>query len=308
MHIIDEYLSLIEDGRAPVVPRTYVFAGKAAPGLLGGEADHQADPRGRPRDQQRRAGAATGSRWPSFPTTAYRWRRRSSRPADLSEQISTAGTEASGTGNMKFALNGALTIGTLDGANIEMRDEIGAENIFIFGLDAAAIARLANERLVSTSRLLRCRCSRSSASSTRSASSRFCPREPELFAWIRGAVLDDGDPLLPPRGSRQLSRRARESVASRFTIDARGRAWRFSTSRGSEGSRAIGRCVSMPATSGSSMSPTCRLSQRARWQCPLKRRCSSTGDEDCARAATHDVSRRVRQWAALALGDEVRRR
>ena len=114
--------------------------------------------------------------------------------ADLSEQISTAGTEASGTGNMKFALNGALTIGTLDGANIEIREEVGAENIFIFGLNAAEVEQLrasghqpldhyhANPVLKRVLDAI--------------ASGEFSPDEPQRFSAIVESLLRFGDHYL----------------------------------------------------------------------------------------------------------------
>jgi starch phosphorylase len=113
--------------------------------------------------------------------------------ADLSEQISTAGTEASGTSNMKLALNGALTIGTLDGANIEIRDAVGDDNVFIFGLTA-------EEAMAHSLRYDPWEHYRSDANLRRALdmirAGAFTPDTPELFAPIVRSLLEEGDRYL----------------------------------------------------------------------------------------------------------------
>ena len=106
--------------------------------------------------------------------------------ADLSEQISTAGMEASGTGNMKLALNGALTIGTLDGANIEIRDNVGDDNIFIFGLQAEEVAKRRRSGLDATGTIAASRTLPEAIEAL--AAGFFSAGEPQRFAGLANAL------------------------------------------------------------------------------------------------------------------------
>ncbi|GFO60374.1 alpha-1,4 glucan phosphorylase [Geomonas silvestris] len=190
LHIITLFNRIKDNPQARVVPRTFIFAGKAAPSysiakLIIRLITAVAEVVNRDPDVAGRikvvflANYGVSLAEKIFPAS------------DLSEQISTAGTEASGTGNMKFALNGALTIGTLDGANIEIMEEVGRDNIFIFGLTAAEVAELKNrgynpkEYYNSNLELRRVLDMISSGF--------FSPGAPDLFHPITDSLLNLGD-------------------------------------------------------------------------------------------------------------------
>jgi glycogen phosphorylase len=190
LHVLDLYWR-IKDGEMPPAPRLHVFAGKAAPGYQRAKlviklVHAAADLVNHDREVSRWLRVAF------LPNYRVSQAEVIVPAADLSEQISTAGTEASGTGNMKFALNGALTMGTWDGANIEIAEHVGLDNLFVFGLRVEEVqAQLRDgsyrpwfiyehdarvRRVVDTL-----------------TSGQLAPAEPGIFAPIRDTLLSDNE-------------------------------------------------------------------------------------------------------------------
>ncbi|WP_372636752.1 glycogen/starch/alpha-glucan phosphorylase [Fodinibius sp.] len=190
MHAITLYNRLKNNSSADIEPRTLLFAGKAAPGytmaklhikLINSVAEIvNNDP-----------DVSDTLRVLFLPDYSVSLAEKMIPAADLSEQISTAGMEASGTGNMKFALNGALTIGTLDGANIEIREQVRPENIFIFGMTVDDIERRRQEGYEPTGIY-------DSDEELKQVIDQihegyFSPEDPNLFHPITNALLNEGD-------------------------------------------------------------------------------------------------------------------
>ena len=191
MGIIHDYLGIVERGEMPQLARTYIFAGKAAPGywaakqiikLIHSVAEVVNN------DEK----AKDLIKIAFLPDYRVSLAQLIIPAADLSEQISMAGMEASGTGNMKLSMNGALTIGTYDGANIEIAEEVGEDNIYIFGLRAEEIREMQQKGSYHPhERYERDQSVREVMDVL--ASNRFCPNEHGLFRWIFDELVHRGD-------------------------------------------------------------------------------------------------------------------
>ncbi|MDE2058956.1 MAG: glycogen/starch/alpha-glucan phosphorylase [candidate division NC10 bacterium] len=192
MQIVHQYLCMVQDGHEPPAPRVYIFAGKAAPGYWTAKQIIKLitsvgqiinnDPRVK--------GLIKVVFIPDYRVSLA---EQIIPAADVNQQISMAGTEASGTGSMKFAMNGALIVGTYDGANIEIMQEVGEENVFLFGLQVEAIRQM-RERGSYHPREYYHRNPYIRRVMETFASNLFCPNQPGLFRWISESVLDRGDP------------------------------------------------------------------------------------------------------------------
>jgi starch phosphorylase len=193
LYVVTRYQRILDNPRASIVPRAVIFAGKAAPGYamaklivkLINNVARTINSDESVRDKLRVA---------FLPDYDISLAQKIMPAADLSQQISTAGMEASGTGNMKLALNGALTIGTLDGANIEICNHVGSENMFIFGLTADQVAArraqgyrpgLELERLPELKRTV-----------DLIGSGFFSPRHPEDAKQVVDRLQSDDEPFL----------------------------------------------------------------------------------------------------------------
>jgi starch phosphorylase len=192
LHVVTLYNRIKDDPRGGHQPRTVLFAGKAAPGYKTAKLIIRLI----------NAVASVVNRDPEVGDLLkvvfladYRvsLAEQIFPAAELSEQISTAGTEASGTGNMKFALNGALTIGTMDGANVEIVDAVGADDVFVFGLRVEEVAELRGryrpreyyERDLELKRVL-----------DMIGGGAFSPEQPNLFSPLVSSLLDEDRYLL----------------------------------------------------------------------------------------------------------------
>ncbi len=218
LHVVHLYFRIVEDGELPKAPRTFVFAGKAAPGYwVAKQVIKLIHAVGERVNRDTRVKGMLKCVF--LPDYRVSLAERIIPAADLSEQISTAGMEASGTGNMKLSMNGALTIGTLDGANIEIMEEVGEENIFIFGHTAEELDRLKEPGAYAARRVYEDD-PRVRRVLDAFQTPLFAPFEPGIFSWLFEHVVENHDPYFHLADFDAYAA-AQESVAEQWT-DAAG--------------------------------------------------------------------------------------